>query len=61
MRPHAATTNAWRAHARWPDTPKVRHDMLKYTNHDIVFQEFPDEVTLAINLSLCPKIGRAHV
>ena len=29
--------------------------MLKYTNHDIVFQEFPDEVTLAINLSLCPN------
>lgn len=28
--------------------------MLKYTNHDIVFQEFPDEVTLAINLSRCP-------
>lgn len=28
--------------------------MLKYVNHDIVFQEFPDEVTLAINLSLCP-------
>lgn len=29
--------------------------MLKYVNHDIVFQEFPDEVTLAINLSLCPN------
>ncbi len=29
--------------------------MLKYLNHDIVFQEFPDEVTLAINLSLCPN------
>lgn len=28
--------------------------MLKYVNHDIVFQEFPDEITLAINLSLCP-------
>ena len=28
--------------------------MLKYVNYDIVFQEFPDEVTLAINLSLCP-------
>lgn len=28
--------------------------MLKYVNHDIVFQEFPDEVTLAINLSRCP-------
>ena len=28
--------------------------MLKYVNHDIVFQEFPDEVTLAINLSGCP-------
>lgn len=29
--------------------------MLKYVNYDIVFQEFPDEVTLAVNLSLCPN------
>ncbi len=29
--------------------------MLKYVNHDIVFQEFPNEVTLAINLSQCPN------
>lgn len=29
--------------------------MLKYVNHDIVFSEFPDEVTLAINLSRCPN------
>ncbi|MBO5698861.1 MAG: anaerobic ribonucleoside-triphosphate reductase activating protein [Bacteroidaceae bacterium] len=29
--------------------------MLKYLTYDIVFQEFPDEVTLAINLSLCPN------
>lgn len=29
--------------------------MLKYHNHDIVFQEYPDEVTLAINLTLCPN------
>lgn len=28
--------------------------MLKYVNHDIVFQEIPDEVTLAINVSECP-------
>ncbi len=28
--------------------------MLKYVNHDIVFQEFPDEVALAVNLSGCP-------
>ncbi len=28
--------------------------MLKYVNYDIVFQEFPDEVTLAINISNCP-------
>lgn len=28
--------------------------MLKYVNTDIVFQEIPDETTLAINLSLCP-------
>ena len=29
--------------------------MLKYFNYDIVFQEIPDEVTLAINFSLCPN------
>lgn len=29
--------------------------MLKYVNHDIVFTEFPDEVTLAVNLSRCPN------
>lgn len=29
--------------------------MLKYAGYDIVFQEIPDEVTLAINLSLCPN------
>ncbi len=28
--------------------------MLKYVDWDIVFQEVPDEVTLAINLSNCP-------
>lgn len=28
--------------------------MLHYANYDIVFQEFPDEVTLAINISGCP-------
>lgn len=28
--------------------------MLKFTNYDIVFQEVPGEVTLAINLSNCP-------
>lgn len=27
---------------------------MKYVNYDIVFQEIPDEVTLAINLSGCP-------
>ena len=27
---------------------------LKFTDYDIVFQEIPDEVTLAINLSNCP-------
>ena len=30
--------------------------MLKCTTHDIVFQEFPDEVTLAVNLSRCPNL-----
>lgn len=29
--------------------------MLKYVNYDIVFQEFPGEVTLAVNLSMCPN------
>lgn len=29
--------------------------MLKYVNHDIVFQEFPGEITLAVNLSMCPN------
>ena len=28
--------------------------MLKYYNFDIVFQEIPDEVTLAVNLTGCP-------
>ena len=28
--------------------------MLKYVNTDIVFQEIPDETTLAINLANCP-------
>lgn len=28
--------------------------MLKYINTDVVFQEIPDEVTLAINISNCP-------
>ena len=28
--------------------------MLRYVNTDIVFQELPDEVTLAVNLSGCP-------
>lgn len=27
---------------------------LKYTDYDIVFQEVPNEVTLALNLSRCP-------
>ena len=31
------------------------YPMLKYYNHDVVFQEYPDEVTLAINLTLCPN------
>ena len=29
--------------------------MLKYTNYSIVFQEIPNETTLAINLSNCPN------
>ena len=29
--------------------------MLKFANFDIVFQEVPDEVTLAINISNCPN------
>lgn len=29
--------------------------MLRYVDYDIVFQEIPDEVTLAVNLSNCPN------
>lgn len=29
--------------------------MLKYYNYDIVFQEIPNEVTLAINITNCPN------
>lgn len=29
--------------------------MLRYQNYNIVFQEIPDEVTLAINLANCPN------
>jgi len=29
--------------------------MLKYANYDIVFQEVPEEVTLAINITNCPN------
>ncbi|MCQ2209799.1 MAG: anaerobic ribonucleoside-triphosphate reductase activating protein [Paludibacteraceae bacterium] len=29
--------------------------MLKYADYDIVFQEIPNEVTLAINISNCPN------
>lgn len=29
--------------------------MLRYINYDIVFQEVPNEVTLAINISNCPN------
>lgn len=29
--------------------------MLKYTDYNIVFQEIPNEVTLAINISGCPN------
>jgi len=29
--------------------------MLKYTDYDVVFAEVPDEVSLAISLSLCPN------
>lgn len=34
--------------------PKFLKTMLKYVNTDIVFQEIPDEVTLAVNISNCP-------
>ena len=29
--------------------------MLKFAGYDIVFQEIPDEVTLAISISGCPN------
>lgn len=28
---------------------------LKYVTHEVVFREFPDEITLAINISNCPN------
>ncbi len=35
--------------------------MLRYHNYDIVFQEVPDEVTLAINITNCPNhCGGCH-
>lgn len=36
-------------------TKKMNSCQLKYTDYDIVFQEIPNEVTLAINLSRCPN------
>jgi len=33
--------------------------MLRYADYDIVFQEIPDETTLAINLSNCPNRCRS--
>jgi anaerobic ribonucleoside-triphosphate reductase activating protein len=32
----------------------MNNQKLKYTNYDIVFQEVPDEISLAINISGCP-------
>jgi anaerobic ribonucleoside-triphosphate reductase activating protein len=29
--------------------------MLRFTSYDVVFQEIPDEVTLALNISNCPN------
>ena len=29
--------------------------MLKFANHDVVFQEVPDQITLAINITNCPN------
>lgn len=35
--------------------------MLKFHNYDIVFQEIPDEVTLAVNITNCPnRCGGCH-
>lgn len=34
---------------------KSRVRMLKYVSYDIVFQEIPDQTTLAINISNCPN------
>lgn len=32
----------------------MQMDLLKYSNYDIVFQEIPGEVALAINITQCP-------
>ena len=34
----------------------TKHKMIKFTDFDIVFGEIPDEVTLAIHISLCPNL-----
>ena len=32
----------------------MQMDLLKYSNYDVVFQEIPGEVALAINITQCP-------
>ena len=32
----------------------MQTDLLKYSNYDVVFQEIPGEVALAINITQCP-------
>ena len=44
-----------------PEKKTVKHDILKYYNYDIVFQEIPDEVTIAVNITNCPfKCPECH-
>ena len=38
-----------------PHLISCNRTMLRFVNYDIVFQEVPDEVTLAINISGCPN------
>lgn len=37
---------------------KITGSMLKFVDYDIVFQEVPGEVSLAVNLSCCPNACR---
>lgn len=56
-----------KAYKNIPIYSKIKHkwifknDIMKYTETEIVFEEIPDEITLAINISNCPcKCSACH-